>query len=101
LGPVGQPDASLRHSKVEQQSVLVARRWRLSQGPAQEGRLRLGSPSLPRLARGLGEPLHDPAIGTRLADQQVLGDVFGCAWSLGEQSGGTAVASSALRAGQL
>jgi hypothetical protein len=68
LGPLGEPDASLGHSEVEQQSVVAARSWRLSERSAQEDRFRLGRPALPCLARGLDEPLDNPAIGGGLAD---------------------------------
>ena len=96
LGPVGEPGAGLGHSEVEQQRRPVARRRWLSERPAQEDRLRLGSALLPRRAGGLDQPLDDPGIGGRLADQQVLGDALARARLLGEQLGGTAVALCAL-----
>ena len=101
LGPVGEPGARLGHSEVEQQCRLVARRRRLGERSAQEDGLRLGSALLPRRARGLDQPLDDPAVAGGLADQQVLGDALVRARLLGEQPGGTAVASRALCAGEL
>ena len=92
LGPAGEPGARLGHSELEQQSRPVARRRRFGERSAQEDGLRLGSALLPRRARGLDQPLDDPAVGGRLADQQVLGDAPVRARLLGEQSRGTAVA---------
>ena len=97
LGPVGEPGARLGHSEVEQQCRPVARRRWFSERSAQEDRLRLGSALLSRRAGGLDQPLDDPAIGGGLADQQVLGDALVRARLLGEQLGGTAVASSRAR----
>jgi len=101
LGPVGEPGASLGHSEIEQQARPVTRRRWFCEHSAQENGLRLGSALLPRRARGLDQPLDDPAIGGGLTDQQVLGDALGRPRLLGEQLGGTAVALCALGAGEL
>ena len=98
LGPVGESSVRLGHSEVEQQCRPLAGRRRFGERPAQEDGLRLGSALLPRRARGLDQPLDDPAIGGRIACQQVLGDVRGRARVFGEQLGGAAVALRALGA---
>ena len=56
---------------------------------------------LSRRACGFDQPLDDPFVASRLADQQVLGDAFVGARLLGEQLGRTAVAPCALGAGEL
>ena len=60
-----------------------------------------GHPASPRRAGGLDQPLDHPAIGGRLAGQEVLGHARGRARLLGEKLGGTAMTLRALCAGEL
>ena len=96
-----EPGVRLGYAEVEKQCRLVARWRRFSKRSAQEDRLRFGSALPRRRAGSLDQPLDDPAIGSGLADQQVLSDARRRRWLLREQCGGTAVALCALRTGEL
>ena len=80
--------------------ALLGRR-RLGEDAPQEGRLRLGRATLAGLACCVDQPLDDPGVLRRLADQQVLGDAFVGARQFGEQPGRSAVAPGAFGAGEL
>jgi len=101
LGPAGKPRARLGHSELQEELRPVVRRRRLGEHSTQEDGCRLGSAVPLRRPRCLEEPLDDPAVGRRLADQQVLGDPLRRAGLLGEEPRGAAVAFRALGAGQL
>ena len=84
IGPVREPGARLGHSELEQQSVLLLRPGRLNEHSAQEHGGRLRRPASRGGPRGLDEPLDDPVVTGRLADEQVLGDALvraGCSAS--------------------
>jgi hypothetical protein len=99
--PVGDPDAGIGHAEVEQQCGPVARRGWFSEGPAQERRLRLRGALLSSRAGGLDQPLDNPGIGGRLADEQVLGNSLVGVTLLRQQLSSAAVAASAFGGGEL
>ena len=101
LCPTFEPGVRLRAAQLEQQRLLVARRWRLGECPAQEGRCRFWRAAADRRASGLEQPLDDPRVRARLADEQMLGDAFARARLLGKHARRSPVALRALRVGQL
>jgi hypothetical protein len=101
LAPTGEARAGLGHSKAEEHCRPVGRRRGLCEGAAEEDRLRLRRSLLPRRARGLDEPVDNPVVAGRLADEQVFGDLLVRARCVGNQSGGTVVSLSAFGAREL